>query len=141
MPSGWPACLVGRAPASAFAAYMRYAVKDRPVEQFDTDLQLPEWQLEPDDEYYYGEDSDYYYYIDENGNLIEPERSGGRSEPSYDELDPAGIGEDAPPAVNDSFLDRAINGVRPSRDRPEAPDQPAAAPSPPADRRYQQPAN
>ena len=30
----------GTAPARAFAAYMRYAVKDRPVEQFDTDLQL-----------------------------------------------------------------------------------------------------
>ena len=45
----------GRAPAQAFAAYMRYAVRDRPVEEFDTDLQLPEWQLEPDDEFYYGE--------------------------------------------------------------------------------------
>jgi penicillin-binding protein 1A len=45
----------GRAPAQAFAAYMRYAVKDRPVEQFDTELKLPDWQLEPDDEFYYGE--------------------------------------------------------------------------------------
>ena len=67
----------GRAPAQAFAAYMRYAVRDRPVEQFDTELQLPEWQLEPDDEYYYG-DPDDYYYIDEQGNLIEP---GRRQEP------------------------------------------------------------
>ena len=33
----------GRAPARAFAAYMRYAVKDRPVEEFDTELNLPEW--------------------------------------------------------------------------------------------------
>src|SRR5690606_14445172 len=41
----------GTAPARAFAAYMRYAVRDRPVEEFDTDLQLPEWQLEPDDEF------------------------------------------------------------------------------------------
>ncbi len=134
----------GRAPASAFAAYMRYAVKDRPVEQFDTDLQLPEWQLEPDDEYYYGEDSDYYYYIDENGNLVEPERPGARDQaPSIDELNPAGMGQEPPPAANDSFLDRAINGLQPDRDRPEAPaapDQPAAPPSPATtDRRYQQP--
>ncbi len=61
----------GRAPAQAFAAFMRYAVKDRPVERFDTDIKLPEWQLEPDDEHLYG-DPDDYYFIDEQGNLIEP---------------------------------------------------------------------
>ena len=52
---------------------MRYVVKDRPVEEFDTDLQLPEWQLEPDDEYMLGDPED-YYFIDEQGNLIEPGR-------------------------------------------------------------------
>ena len=41
----------GAAPARAFSAFMRYAVKDRPIEEFDTDLKLPEWQLEPDDEF------------------------------------------------------------------------------------------
>ncbi|MET1756851.1 PBP1A family penicillin-binding protein [Novosphingobium sp. RD2P27] len=61
----------GRAPAAAFAAYMRQAVKDRPVQQFETELQLPEWQLEPDDEMIFG-NPDEYYYTDENGNLIEP---------------------------------------------------------------------
>ncbi len=50
---------------------MRFAVKDRPIEKFDTDLKLPDWQLEPDDEFLYGDPGD-YYYIDENGNLIEP---------------------------------------------------------------------
>ena len=63
----------GRAPAQAFSAYMRYAVKDRPVEEFDTDLKLPDWQIEEDDEYFFG-DPDDYYYIDEQGNLIEPGR-------------------------------------------------------------------
>ena len=67
----------GRAPAQAFAAYMRYAVKDRPVEEFETDVELPEWQPEPDDETCFGEPED-YYYIDEQGNLIEP----GRREPT-----------------------------------------------------------
>ncbi len=61
----------GRAPAQAFAAFMRYAVKDRPIEEFDTEVQLPEWQLEPDEEFLYGT-SDDYYFIDEQGNLIEP---------------------------------------------------------------------
>ena len=31
----------GRAPAQAFAAFMRYAVKDRPEEKFATEVQLP----------------------------------------------------------------------------------------------------
>src|SRR5690606_8660430 len=61
----------GAAPARAFAAYMRHAVRDRPVEEFDTDLQLPEWQLEPDDEFLFGDPED-YYFIDEYGNLVPP---------------------------------------------------------------------
>ncbi|MEO0698759.1 MAG: PBP1A family penicillin-binding protein, partial [Pseudomonadota bacterium] len=63
----------GRAPARAFAAYMRFAVKDRADIPFDVELNLPEWQLEPDEEYLFG-DPDEYYYIDEQGNLVEPGR-------------------------------------------------------------------
>src|SRR3546814_16827490 len=39
----------GRAPARAFADYMRVAVARRPVEQFDTEVVLPEWQLEDEE--------------------------------------------------------------------------------------------
>ena len=63
----------GRAPARAFSSYMREAVKGRPVEQFQTDVQLPGWMLEPDDEYLFG-DPDEYYFIDEDGNLVDPQR-------------------------------------------------------------------
>ena len=126
----------GTAPARAFAAYMRYAVRDRPVEEFDTDLQLPEWQLEPDDEYYYGETDDYYFYIDEQGNLVEPRRDGGENSQGgfdvegegenvvRDPLDPRGMdlppappappatprtstSREAPAAASDDFLERA----------------------------------
>ncbi|RVT92603.1 transglycosylase domain-containing protein [Sphingomonas crocodyli] len=45
----------GRAPARAFADFMRVAVAKRPVEQFETQVTLPEWQLEPDEEAYFGE--------------------------------------------------------------------------------------
>ncbi len=116
----------GTAPARAFAAYMRYAVRDRPVEEFDTELQLPEWQLEPDDEYYYGDPGD-YYYIDEQGNLIEPERPGaqGTSNSGFDvegevrppprtrdgRRDVEGMGlPPPPPAANDDFLEQATGG-------------------------------
>ena len=125
----------GQAPAQAFAAYMRYAVKDRPVEEFDTELQLPEWQLDDEGDNFFGNPDD-YYYIDEQGNLIEPGRSdqpggplqqpadggierefddafdrGGRPQrvPAPRPTSPTGRGEDgAPQAIDDNFLDQAI---------------------------------
>ncbi|MGD9663934.1 MAG: PBP1A family penicillin-binding protein [Novosphingobium sp.] len=99
----------GSAPARAFAAYMKYAVAKRPVEEFDTDLKLPEWQLEPDDETYFGYPDQDYYYVDENGNLINSNRPG---QPSEQPFPPDGTGVQgqpgAPPAASDDFLDRAI---------------------------------
>ncbi|MDO6415986.1 PBP1A family penicillin-binding protein [Sphingomonas sp. BIUV-7] len=44
----------GRNPAQAFSAFMRVALQTRPAEKFATDPTLPEWQLEPDDEAYFG---------------------------------------------------------------------------------------
>jgi penicillin-binding protein 1A len=64
----------GAAPARAFAAYMKVAVAGRPVEAFDTEVTLPAWQLEPDDEAQLGGNPDEYYYADEQGNLVSPER-------------------------------------------------------------------
>ena len=131
----------GRAPAQAFAAFMRYAVKDRPVEEFDTELQLPEWQVDEEDDFFFG-DPDDYYYIDEQGNLIEPGRNdepGGALPPqdgedgfgSEDGMRPrqpgqparvpgqrqqpsTGRGADgAPQAIDDDFLDGVIGRDRP----------------------------
>lgn len=128
----------GRAPAQAFAAYMRYAVKDRPVEQFDTELNLPEWYNEPDDETYYG-DPDDYYFIDEQGNLIEP----GRREPRTQDFDIEGERTEplqpVPPAASEDFLEQATGqeiaprqNVPPVRQQPEPRTQrqtpPATAP-------------
>ena len=45
---------------------MRVAVSSRPVEKFDTELKLPDWQLEPDDEAISSNPED-YYYVDEQG--------------------------------------------------------------------------
>ncbi|MBN91294.1 MAG: penicillin-binding protein [Erythrobacteraceae bacterium] len=100
----------GTAPARAFAAYMRYAVKDRPVEEFDTDLQLPEWQLEPDDEYMFGDPED-YYFIDEQGNLIEPGTA------------------DTP--RNDPFAQDFDRTLGPERPNPSNTSQPGPGPRPP----------
>jgi penicillin-binding protein 1A len=59
----------GAAPARAFAAYMRAAVAGRPIEQFRTEVELPQWQLEGDDQAYYGDPVT--GGVDENGNPIE----------------------------------------------------------------------
>lgn len=99
----------GRAPAQAFAAYMRFAVKNRPVEEFDITLELPEWQLEPDEEAMFGEPED-YYYIDEQGNLIEP----GRRDPSQTPFGVEGEGgPNAPAAASQDFLEEATGGALP----------------------------
>jgi penicillin-binding protein 1A len=59
----------GRAPARAFADFMKVAIAKRPVEQFQTEVTLPEWQLEPDDEAYYSDNSG--AAVDENGDAIQ----------------------------------------------------------------------
>jgi penicillin-binding protein 1A len=60
----------GRAPASVFAQFMKMAVANRKVEKFDTELVLPEWQLEPDEDELFGAPED-GIYVDENGMPIE----------------------------------------------------------------------
>ena len=123
----------GTAPARAFAAFMRYAVRDRPEEQFDTDLQLPEWQLEPDEEWMFGDPDEDYYYIDEQGNLIEPggpdERRGMPFPVEGEEAPPRpgdpvrrpdprapspAPGRPPPAAASDDFLDRATGESPPT---------------------------
>lgn len=104
----------GAAPARAFASFMRYAVAKRPAEKFDTDLKLPEWQLEPDDEALFGDPGN-YYYVDENGNLIDPNRPPDTERP----FPPDGAPGSPPPAASDDFLNRATGGTSPDGIRPE----------------------
>ncbi|MDE2620993.1 MAG: PBP1A family penicillin-binding protein [Sphingomonadales bacterium] len=108
-----PGLMGGTAPARAFAQYMRLATARRPAEKFDTDLVLPEWQLEPDDEARTGSPED-YYYVDEQGNLIDPARNEAPQGPAADSqrgrIEDNGqppLGNGGPPAANDDFLDQA----------------------------------
>ena len=50
-----PGLAGARNPAQAFSAFMQIALKTRPVQNFQTEVTLPEWQLEPDEEAYYGD--------------------------------------------------------------------------------------
>lgn len=97
----------GTAPARAFAAYMTVAVAGRPIEKFDTEVTLPAWQLEPDDEAQLGGNPDEYYYADDQGNMVEPSRQDLPPEQLPDQPGPP------PPAANDEFL-REATGARPN---------------------------
>jgi len=101
----------GAAPARAFAAFMKVAVANRPVEKFDTELQLPSWQIEPDDETLLT-DPENYSFVDDQGNLIDPQQ--GRPDGQMPDSGPGdpvvqsdGRLEPAGPAANDEFLDKA----------------------------------
>lgn len=118
----------GRAPAQAFAAYMRYAVRSRPVEEFDVKLELPDWQLEPDEEAMFGAPED-YYYIDENGNMVEPARREPDGEPFGVEGE---RGPNAPPAASQDFLEEATGGALTQNPRPPREQRRSAPPLPPA---------
>lgn len=91
----------GRAPAQAWAAFMRVAVAKRPVEKFATEVTFPE-ALE-------GEDAmlgaDEMLLFDENGMPIE-----GNPQMEAANLEPA-VEPKAEP-LDDAFIERALNGRR-----------------------------
>ena len=64
----------GTAPARAFADFMRVAVANRPVEQFETQVPMPDWELPPEEEYFGDEymNFDMAPMVDEHGNPITP---------------------------------------------------------------------
>jgi penicillin-binding protein 1A len=110
-----PGLMGGTAPARAFSAYMRTATARRPAEQFDTQLKLPDWQLEPDDEANLGQNPEDYYYVDEQGNLIDPNRkpgadNGPAGRPEDNGQPPEADGGPPPAAANDDFLNQATGG-------------------------------
>ena len=113
----------GTAPARAFADFMRVAVANRPVEQFQTEVPMPDWQLEPDEESW---DAPYQYeggaLVDENGNPI--------ATPPADPLAPA-PGPTAPGAPDQTELDRIFSQPLPQRE--QRPPQAPPRSEPPAD--------
>ncbi len=122
----------GTAPARAWAAFMKPATANRPIEQFETQVTLPEWQLEPDEESYFGQPDNGQMMVDENGNPIEPggvpdmpsDAPAGEPIPRPD-ADPS---DQAPPVpqqqLNQDWIDRVTGRDAPRRD-PVAP-QPRA---------------
>lgn len=93
----------GRAPAQAWAAFMRVAVAGRPVEEFATDVTFPE-RLEEEGQLLEGEE----LLVDENGNPIEMRPGTGEGILPGSEPEP----------LDEEFIDRAL-GRKPDEAEPE----------------------
>ncbi|MGE3745024.1 MAG: transglycosylase domain-containing protein [Sphingomonadaceae bacterium] len=99
-----PGLAGGRAPAEAFRSFMIKAVAKRPVEEFDTEVTLPEWQLEPDDEAYFTNGSN-APFVDENGMPIDPAASDDYFQPRTPPPPPAGEDE---PRLDQQWIDGVL---------------------------------
>jgi penicillin-binding protein 1A len=120
----------GRAPARAFAAFMRPATARRPVEPFETEVTLPEWQLEPDEEAYGLPDDN--MMVDEDGMPIErPQPAGGGDQTGGTTGD--GGASEAPQRIDQRWIDEVLGRSGRSTEppaRPAPPAQPTPRPSP-----------
>jgi penicillin-binding protein 1A len=103
----------GRAPAQAFAQYMKVAVAKRPVENFDTEVTLPEWQLEPDEEAYYGA-PDNGMMVDENGMPIERGPSSPSTAPDEEGASTPSGDHEAPARIDQQWIDNVLGRNRDS---------------------------
>ncbi|MDO7835839.1 PBP1A family penicillin-binding protein [Sphingobium sp. HBC34] len=114
----------GRAPARAFADYMKVAVARRPVEKFETEVTLPEWQLEPDAEAYYGgpdAGTDGGMMVDENGLPIErarPEGSDAQDDPDQQQLEIDPQDRPQPPRLDQQWIDNVLGRDRQRQQQP-----------------------
>ena len=106
----------GTAPARAFHDFMTVAVANRPIEQFQTQVPMPDWQLTPEEEMFGDQPvdaNDVGPLVDENGMPIgtpppdqgyPPQqqpmvRPDGTGEPSQQDLDQAFPPQQQPPNV------------------------------------------
>ncbi len=108
----------GRAPAQAFAQFMKQAVAKRPVEQFQTQVTLPEWQLEPDEEAYFGNE-DSGQFVDENGLPIPEE---GKEPAPQRTPSPPPADVEAPAQLDQRWIDHVLKrGADPQANPDQAP--------------------
>ncbi|HJS40777.1 MAG TPA: PBP1A family penicillin-binding protein [Sphingomicrobium sp.] len=112
----------GTAPARAFADFMRAAVASRPVEQFETEVPMPDWQLEPDEEAWG------LPYELEGGPLVD--ENGMAIAPPVDPLAPVPA-PGQPGAPDQTELDRIFASPPPPREQRPPPPPPRS--DPPAD--------
>jgi penicillin-binding protein 1A len=111
----------GRNPARAFAQFMTVAVAKRPVEHFDVEATLPDWQIEPDDEAWYGQPGQ--MMVDPDGNPIRPSDPNA---PAFPDPVASGVDGEHPEGqpserLDQDWLDRAVGKNRTPSPQPREP--------------------
>jgi penicillin-binding protein 1A len=117
----------GTAPARAFHDFMTVAVANRPVEQFETQVPMPDWQLTPEEEVYgdeAGDANDTAPMVDENGMPI----GTPPPNPAYPQPNQPMVNPDGTPSQQE--LDQAFPPQQPQARRPMYPVPPPPRPSP-----------
>ncbi|MEN9290106.1 MAG: hypothetical protein RL317_1729, partial [Pseudomonadota bacterium] len=103
----------GRAPATAFAAFMSQAVAARPVEKFETDVTLPEWLLESDEEAYLGDMGN--MAGDPASDVTDPSQATPDEEAEYRRIIDEATRRDAQPVRPNAATRRDSQSARPNQ--------------------------
>jgi penicillin-binding protein 1A len=119
----------GTAPARAFHDFMSVAVANRPVEQFETQVPIPDWQLTPEEEVYGDQAIDANsmqpMMVDENGMPLgtppPPDQGYPQQQPM---VRPDGTGEPTQQELDQAF---------PPQQQPQPPRRPQPQPQPQPD--------
>ena len=97
----------GTAPARAFHDFMTVAVANRPVEQFETQVPIPDWQLTPEEEFDANEavdENSMAPMVDENGMPMgTPPSEPGYQQQQQPMVRPDGTGEPTQQELDQAF--------------------------------------
>jgi penicillin-binding protein 1A len=97
----------GTAPARAFHDFMSVAVANRPVEQFQTQVPMPDWQLSPEEEIYGDQPvdaNDMGSMVDENGMPLGTPPPSDQGNPQQQPMiNPDGTGEPTQQELDQAF--------------------------------------
>jgi penicillin-binding protein 1A len=125
----------GTAPARAFHDFMAAAVANRPVENFETEVPIPDWQLTPEEEMFgnFGGEpvEGFDALVDENGMPLYPPGQAPTVSPAPG-MRPDGTGDPSQQELDQAFPPPAANRY-PPRQPPPPPRQPPPLQPAPAD--------
>ena len=137
----------GTAPARAFHDFMSVAVANRPVEQFETQVPMPDWQLTPEEEMYGDQPVDaneMQPMVDENGMPLSNQPSPDQGYPQQQPMvRPDGTGEPTQQELDQAFPPQQQQprqpGTIPPRQPPYGQPQPQQQPRQPQPQRQPPP--
>ena len=100
----------GRAPAQAFQSFMMRAVSGRPIEPFQTQVPMPDWNLEPEEDLWMLEDEGIGLdsMVDEDGNPIGMPEPFPPAEGPGVAVPPPGSRPSGPGRVDQEWLDEVL---------------------------------